>query len=822
MSFLTSITGQASQETALSAPLKEEAQSLRLADCVRGQAKQVSPSIHEPTPEPSIHEHRQLIPGHSHEYKETTPEQRVSPPCYTDYIETTSEDREPTPNLRETTPEHRDPAYEYKETTPGYIQSSSIERESPTDNKGAYRHYVEPIISYTEADPTNRVPSPEDSEPTDDDREPTLDYTDPTVNYTEGNTNNKEPTPDYRESTPDYREPISHNRESSSDHIESTLDFKMVTPDCKEHTLEYTASTPDYREPTTDYPVAISYNREDTPDYTEAASDEREPTLDYRDPVINYAEGNTNEKEPTPDCRESTPDYREPVSHYNESSPDHIETTPDFKIVTPDYKEYTTGSTASTPDYKEHTSDYTASTPDCKEHTSDYTASTPDYKELTSDYTASSPDYREPAPDYIEAASDDRLDYTDPTINHSEDNTNNRKPTPDYRKSTPYYTEITSEFIDASSDFIEATSDDIKPNINYREPTPDDRESSPDYMETFIEAASNFRESTLDDRDSGPDYIETFVEAFSDYRGSTPDYREATTKDVPSEAEEPIVQEPEEVQDKHEPVVPPRMSGPTIVESLDEHPDKLSKYLDDESLERADDMPDFPPEAVTEEQYTDEHGHVVVKKVTRKIIRRYISPDGTEKEEVIMQGPQQDSLRIEEGDGYSKVVKRTVLKSDSDQTEVTFSEPQAFAGSLSEFQMEPVHGRKVSKVIKTTVVQGERMEKHLGDATLATDLPSAKDDFEQALSYAGGTGKVHLPCLVEQEIVKEDGSVIKRTRMSKASSQKRTVVKDAEGKHVHVEQLEDVPEALQQDDLQHDLHQLLCRFCTDDRKHEAT
>ncbi|KAK6494012.1 ankyrin-2-like [Huso huso] len=237
---------------------------------------------------------------------------------------------------------------------------------------------------------------------------------------------------------------------------------------------------------------------------------------------------------------------------------------------------------------------------------------------------------------------------------------------------------------------------------------------------------------------------------------------------------------------------------------------------------QADDMPDFPPEAVTEEQYTDEHGHVVVKKVTRKIIRRYISPDGTEKEEVIMQGPQQDSLRIEEGDGYSKVVKRTVLKSDSDQTEVTFSEPQAFAGSLSEFQMEPVHGRKVSKVIKTTVVQGERMEKHLGDATLATDLPSAKDDFEQALSYAGGTGKVHLPCLVEQEIVKEDGSVIKRTRMSKASSQKRTVVKDAEGKHVHVEQLEDVPEALQQDDLQHDLHQLLCRFCTDDRKHEAT
>ncbi|XP_041118623.1 ankyrin-2-like isoform X11 [Polyodon spathula] len=986
------ITGQGSQETTMSAPLKEEAQSLSLADCVRGQAKQVSPSIHEPTPEPSIHEHRQSIPSHSHEYKETTPEQRVYPPCYTnsnpDYVETTSDDREPTPNHRENTPENRDPAYEYKETTPDYIQASSVERESPTDNKWAHRHYVEPTISYTETDPTNRVPSPEDSEPSDDDREsttdykmvtsdyieaasddrePTLDYMAPTVNYTEGNkkeptpdyaeltpdyrepishyresspdfkmvtpdckehslgyttstsdykepttdytastpdyrepttdypvaisynredtpdyieaafnereltldcrdpainyaeanTNEKEPTPDCRESTPDYREPISHYRDSFPDHVEFTADFKIVTPDYKdhtpgykEHTSDYTASTPDCKEPTTDYPVAISYNREDTPDNIEAASNETELTLDYRDPVINYAEGNTNEIGPTPDCRESTPDYREPISHYKESSPDHIEFTADFKIVTPDYKDHTPGYNASTPDYKEHTSDYTASTLDYKEHTSDYTASTLDYKEHTTGYTASSPGYREPAPDCIEAASDDRLDNTDPTIAHSEDNINNRKPTPDYRESTPDYTEITSEFIDASSDFMEANSDDVKPNINYREPT-DDRESSPEYMETFTEAASDFREFTLDDRDSGPD-IETFVEAFSDYRGSTPDYREATAKEVPSEAEEPIVQEPEEAQGKHEPIVPPRTSGPTIVESLDEHPDRLSKYQDDESLEReiaeelgeledssdeeevvttrvirrrvviqADDMPDFPPESVTEEQYTDEHGHVVVKKVTRKIIRRYISPDGTEKEEVIMQGPQQDPILIEEGDGYSKVVKRTVLKSDSDQTEVTFSEPQAFAGSLSEFQMEPVHGRKVSKVIKTTVVQGERMEKHLGDATLATDLPSAKDDFEQALSYAGGSGKVHLPCIVEQEIVKEDGSVIKRTRMSKASSQKRTVVKDAEGKHVHVEQLEDVPEALQQDDLQHDLHQLLCRFCTDDLQHEA-
>lgn len=32
----------------------------------------------------------------------------------------------------------------------------------------------------------------------------------------------------------------------------------------------------------------------------------------------------------------------------------------------------------------------------------------------------------------------------------------------------------------------------------------------------------------------------------------------------------------------------------------------------------------------------------------------------------------------------------------------------------------------------------------------------------QALSYAGGFGKIQLPHLVEKEVVKEDGSVVKR------------------------------------------------------------
>ncbi|CAH2300725.1 ankyrin-2 isoform X6 [Pelobates cultripes] len=191
----------------------------------------------------------------------------------------------------------------------------------------------------------------------------------------------------------------------------------------------------------------------------------------------------------------------------------------------------------------------------------------------------------------------------------------------------------------------------------------------------------------------------------------------------------PIVQEPEEFSEQEDHDAAGR--DLYIVESSDEQPDKLEKcseYESLESFEKADNMPDILPETVTEEQYTDEHGHIVVKKVTRKIIRRFVLPDGTEKEEVVVHGAPQEPVTMEEGDTVSKVLKRTVLKSDSEESEITFSEPRVLS---SEFQAEPVEGRKVSKVIKTTMVHGERKEKYLGDPSLASDLPSAKDDFEQ-------------------------------------------------------------------------------------------
>ncbi|XP_042368568.1 ankyrin-2b isoform X1 [Plectropomus leopardus] len=236
---------------------------------------------------------------------------------------------------------------------------------------------------------------------------------------------------------------------------------------------------------------------------------------------------------------------------------------------------------------------------------------------------------------------------------------------------------------------------------------------------------------------------------------------------------------------------------------------------------QADTLPDIPAQTVTEEKYTDEHGHMVVKKITRKVIRKYVSADGMETQEVTVEGSHQESVQIEEGDSVSRVVKRTVLHSEGDQKELTFSEPLALgAATESEFEVEPVKGRKVSKVVKTTVVRGERMEKQTGDPSLTADLPSARQDFEKALSYAGGFGKVLLPHVVEKEIVQDDGSVVKRSQMRKCRTQKRTVVRDVQGKHVHLERLDDNPDALQPDALQQHLHQLLQRYCGDDQEEE--
>lgn len=52
------------------------------------------------------------------------------------------------------------------------------------------------------------------------------------------------------------------------------------------------------------------------------------------------------------------------------------------------------------------------------------------------------------------------------------------------------------------------------------------------------------------------------------------------------------------------------------------------------------------------------------------MIHKYVSADGTETQEVTVEGSHQETVQIEEGDTVSRVIKRTVLRSEGDQKEV--------------------------------------------------------------------------------------------------------------------------------------------------------
>ncbi|CAG11179.1 unnamed protein product [Tetraodon nigroviridis] len=143
----------------------------------------------------------------------------------------------------------------------------------------------------------------------------------------------------------------------------------------------------------------------------------------------------------------------------------------------------------------------------------------------------------------------------------------------------------------------------------------------------------------------------------------------------------------------------------------------------DNCLPRADDFPEFATQSVTEEKYRDENGHIVVKKITRKIIRKCVSAEA-DREEVSFEG---DAFAAQEEGGYPKVVKRTVLKSEGGHTEVTFTESEGFATA----RQETVDECKMGRVERSVVVEGKRtLAQHSGQRS-ASDPPSAQGDFKQ-------------------------------------------------------------------------------------------
>uniref|UniRef100_A0A671KEY4 Ankyrin-2-like n=1 Tax=Sinocyclocheilus anshuiensis TaxID=1608454 RepID=A0A671KEY4_9TELE len=154
----------------------------------------------------------------------------------------------------------------------------------------------------------------------------------------------------------------------------------------------------------------------------------------------------------------------------------------------------------------------------------------------------------------------------------------------------------------------------------------------------------------------------TFIMPFTGSRSSTP---ESVTLDVENE----LCQSdhyPEQRSDSPQSIISEIEIRPLSPDS----PVPQFMALFPHSTLPGDEMPEIPPQTVTEEKYTDEYGNMVVKKITRKVIRKYVSADGVEREEVMLEGPQQEAVTVDEADGFSKVVKRTVVQSGGEQTEV--------------------------------------------------------------------------------------------------------------------------------------------------------
>ncbi len=59
--------------------------------------------------------------------------------------------------------------------------------------------------------------------------------------------------------------------------------------------------------------------------------------------------------------------------------------------------------------------------------------------------------------------------------------------------------------------------------------------------------------------------------------------------------------------------------------------------------------------------------------------------------------------------------------------QVTFLEQDGMSSSKGESAL----GQEVRQAVQTTMLHGEQLEKHEGDSYLASDMPSAREDFTQ-------------------------------------------------------------------------------------------
>ncbi|KAK7929419.1 hypothetical protein WMY93_005814 [Mugilogobius chulae] len=204
---------------------------------------------------------------------------------------------------------------------------------------------------------------------------------------------------------------------------------------------------------------------------------------------------------------------------------------------------------------------------------------------------------------------------------------------------------------------------------------------------------------------------------------SEEDLSVASLLDIPSWADPVEHSHSESIHDLLEELEIPQELNPNIWNPDDVNIQEPTSYtLEDE---QADEM-DIPPQSISEETYKDENGHIIVKKVTRKVIRKCASSsDGAELEQISSEADSQVHIRPSKGDDHSKLIKRSIVKSEGDQSEVIFTEREAL------LKQDQAEGGRVTSVEKRVVLEGERPVVHHDDGTLAKDVSSAQDNFRQ-------------------------------------------------------------------------------------------
>ncbi|XP_014651403.1 PREDICTED: ankyrin-1 isoform X2 [Ceratotherium simum simum] len=88
---------------------------------------------------------------------------------------------------------------------------------------------------------------------------------------------------------------------------------------------------------------------------------------------------------------------------------------------------------------------------------------------------------------------------------------------------------------------------------------------------------------------------------------------------------------------------------------------------------KGNELQNIPGEQVTEEQFTDEQGNIVTKKIVRKVVRQIDTPsadDTQEHEEVIVEGPLEDPSELEADIDYFMKHAKVELRGSSLQPDL--------------------------------------------------------------------------------------------------------------------------------------------------------